>query len=201
MSRDRFPCQPQVFVRLALPERGSLLERQLGRDVSRERVVRRRLICDQVEWLSTSCQLGKDDGGVSKQSDRERPSFGRRRAHPSQRVFQRVCGLVQIPGLEPSLDAGRIDLDAQDRGPTHRRCEWLSAPHPTETSRQDRPARQIRGSEVLLTGRGERLVRALQDPLRPDVDPRPRRHLSVHRQAKRFEAAELLPRRPPRHDQ
>src|SRR5690242_4622519 len=42
----------------------------------------------------------------------------------------------------------------------------------------------------------ERLVGALQDPLTADVDPRPGRHLSIHRETETFELAELLPRRP-----
>ena len=46
----------------------------------------------------------------------------------------------------------------------------------------------------------ERLVRALQDALRADVDPRARRHLAVHRQTHRLEAAELLPGRPLGHE-
>ena len=47
---------------------------------------------------------------------------------------------------------------------------------------------------------GEALVRALQDPLCADVDPRARRHLAVHREAQRLEPAELLPRAPLRHE-
>ncbi len=47
---------------------------------------------------------------------------------------------------------------------------------------------------------GEALVRALQDPLGADVDPRARRHLPVHRQPERLEPAELLPRRPFGHE-
>src|SRR5215831_11039229 len=42
----------------------------------------------------------------------------------------------------------------------------------------------------------ERLVRALQNALAADVDPRPRGHLPVHRETETFELAELLPRRP-----
>jgi hypothetical protein len=54
---------------------------------------------------------------------------------------------------------------------------------------------------VLLAGRRERLVRALQDPLRPDVDPASGGHLAEHRQPLRLEATELVPGRPPRHEQ
>ena len=49
--------------------------------------------------------------------------------------------------------------------------------------------------------RGERLVGPLKDPLRSDVDPGPRGHLPVHRQAGVLEPAEFLPRRPARHDE
>ena len=49
----------------------------------------------------------------------------------------------------------------------------------------------------MLAGRlGEGLVGALQDPLRPDVDPRPGGHLAVHHQALPLELAEDLPGRP-----
>ena len=49
--------------------------------------------------------------------------------------------------------------------------------------------------------RRESLVGALEDPLRADVDPRPRGHLPVHRQTRGLELAELLPRRPFRHEE
>ena len=49
----------------------------------------------------------------------------------------------------------------------------------------------------MLAGRlGERLVGALQDPLRPDVDPGAGGHLAVHHQAGLLELAEDLPGRP-----
>ena len=46
----------------------------------------------------------------------------------------------------------------------------------------------------------EALVGALHDALGADVDPRPGGHLPVHRQPEVLEAAELLPRRPLRHE-
>ena len=54
---------------------------------------------------------------------------------------------------------------------------------------------------MLLARGGERLVRALQDPLRADVDPGAGGHLAEHRQPERLEPAELVPRRPARHEQ
>ena len=63
-----------------------------------------------------------------------------------------------------------------------------------------RPA-QVGRAEMLLAGRRERLVRALEDPLGADVDPAPGGHLPVHRQAQGLEPPELVPRRPARHEQ
>ena len=53
-----------------------------------------------------------------------------------------------------------------------------------------------RAAEALGGDGGERLVRALQDALRADVDPRAGGHLPVHRQAELLQPAELRPRRP-----
>src|SRR5205814_5631735 len=55
--------------------------------------------------------------------------------------------------------------------------------------------------EVRSRDRRERLVRALQDPLRADVDPRPGGHLPVHSQTGILEPTEFVPRRPARDDQ
>ena len=101
----------------------------------------------------------------------------------------------------PPLDPRRVDLDAEDH-PTSQRCrQRLGAPHPAEAGREDRPAAQVRSPEVLLPSRRERLVRALQDPLRADVDPAAGRHLPEHRQTLRLEPPELVPGRPARDEQ
>ena len=53
---------------------------------------------------------------------------------------------------------------------------------------------------VLASCFRERLVRALDDSLRADVDPRARRHLAEHHQPLAVELVEVLPRRPFRHE-
>ena len=85
--------------------------------------------------------------------------------------------------------------------PAMRRGERLRPAHAAEAGGQDRPAGQGRLAEVLLRRGRERLVGALEDSLRADVDPRPGRHLAEHRQPLRLEPAELVPRRPARHEQ
>ena len=58
-----------------------------------------------------------------------------------------------------------------------------------------------RAVELLARDRRERLERALEDPLRADVDPRAGRHLAVHRQALGLEPPERLPVGPVGHEQ
>ncbi len=70
--------------------------------------------------------------------------------------------------------------------------ERLGAAHAAQPRGQrDRPGQ--RAAEPLVRDRGERLVRALQDALGADVDPRAGRHLAVHDQPHLLELAELLP--------
>ena len=68
-------------------------------------------------------------------------------------------------------------------------------PIPPSPAVSDEPPAQ-RAAEVLAGQLGERLVRALEDPLGPDVDPGPGGHLAVHHQALALELAEDAPRSP-----
>src|SRR3989454_7929541 len=75
--------------------------------------------------------------------------------------------------------------------------ERLGSTHPAEP-RGENKASGERSPEVLLRAGPKRLVGALEDPLRPDVDPRARRHLTVHREPHRFVLPEILPVAPRR---
>ena len=198
---DRLAGQAEVRLGIARAQRLGLLERHLGGHVARERIVRGRLVGHEVEVLAARRELRKDARRVREQSDRERSPLGCGAAHPVERVVERIRDLVQVARLEPPLDAARVDLDAEDRRTRHRRGERLRAAHPTEAGGEDRPAAEVRRAEVLLTCGRERLVRPLQDPLRPDVDPAPGGHLAEHRQPLRLEPAELVPGRPARHEE
>src|SRR5688572_28770264 len=95
------------------------------------------------------------------------------------------------------MNAARIDLDAEERGAVHGRGERLSPAQAAEAGADDEAPREA-AAEVLVRAGGERLVRALQDALAADVDPRAGGHLAVHGQAEHFETAELIPGRPAR---
>ena len=92
-----------------------------------------------------------------------------------------------------------VDLDADRDAAVHRHRERLGSPHPSEPAGERDRAGQ-RAAEPLGRALGEGLVRALQDPLGPDVDPRPGRHLAVHRESRLLELAEGVPVGPLRHE-
>ena len=71
---------------------------------------------------------------------------------------------------------------------------WAPPMPPRPAVRVTVPRR--RPTEMLARRLGERLVRALEDALGPDVDPRPGGHLAVHHQPASLEVAEVLPGRP-----
>ena len=171
MRGDRDARAPEVLVRIGHPQLVRLVERHPVRHISRQRVVRGGLVGDEIEVLPAPCELGDDVGGVAEQPDRERATSTSRLAHAGERVVERLGRLVEIPRLEPALDPGRVDLDAQDGSARERRRERLRTAHAAEPGGQHRPAGERRRAEVLLPGGGKRLVRALQDPLRADVDP------------------------------
>jgi hypothetical protein len=132
---DRLAGEADVTIRVARAQRVGLLEGHLGGDVPGERVVRRRLIGDEVEVLTASRQLGEDGRCVPEQADRQRAALGGRSAHARESVVEGVRNLVEVARLEPTLDPARVDLDAEDRRAGHRRRERLRAAHPAEALR------------------------------------------------------------------
>ena len=121
--------------------------------------------------------------------------------HARHLVLERARRLVEVPRLQPPLDPrqDRPRRRGSRHSPSSRRA---AAPaHAAEAGREDRPPGEVGRAEVPLPRSGEGLVGALQDPLGADVDPAPGRHLPEHRQPCRLEPAELVPGRPPRHEQ
>ncbi len=102
---------------------------------------------------------------------------------------------VDVADLEAAAGPLLVDLDREAHALVHRHGERLRAAHPAEPGRERHRAAQ-RAAEVPARELGERLVGALEDPLRPDVDPRARGHLAVHHQALPLELPEVLPVRP-----
>ena len=114
---------------------------------------------------------------------------------PGERLGRVVGQPVDVADLEPPAGARLVDLDDEAHAVVHRHGQGLGATHAAEARGQGHRAAE-RAAEVLAGRLGERLVRALQDALGPDVDPGARRHLAVHHQAGLLELPEDLPGRP-----
>jgi hypothetical protein len=198
---DRRARTSHVLVRIGRAQCRRFVDREPLRDVPGQRIVRGGLVGDEIEVLAARRELRNEVRRVAEQPDRQRAAVACRAPDARQRVVERIGGLVEIPRLQTALDPLRVDLDAEDRRAGHRPRERLRAAHAAEAGGKDRPAAQVRRVEVLLAGGGERLVRALQDPLAADVDPGAGGHLAVHRQALGLEPPELVPGRPLRHEQ
>ena len=156
------------------------------------------LVGHHVESLAAAHELGLDLGSVADQGDGERlPAFGGRPG-PGQRLIGRLGEAVHVAHVEAPAGPVRVDLDADGHALVHRHGQRLGATHAAEAGRQGHPPPQ-RAAEVLASQLGERLVRALEDALRGDVDPRPGGHLAVHRQALPLELAEDVPGGPLAH--
>ena len=112
-------------------------------------------------------------------SGRSRPRWSRR----SRR------GSASRPGARRA--DGSTSMHERD-AVVHRDRQRLGTTHPAQPGGQRDRARQ-RSAELAPADLGEALVRSLQDALGADVDPRPGRHLAVHREAECLEPAELVP--------
>ena len=85
-------------------------------------------------------------------------------------VVERARDLVTVAAFQPFFDPCWIDLDAQKDCAVHRRGEWLRASHSAKTTAENKFSLE-RAVEVLATGRGKSLERALHDSLAADVNP------------------------------
>ena len=117
-------------------------------------------------------------------------SIARRRGRPPLVAVARSRGRL-------SRRAG-VHVGAQEGGPGHGDRQWLGAAHPPQTPGHERagPGGSRRDPNSRPAALGEGLVRPLEDPLRPDVDPRAGCHLAVHREAERLQPGGTRPTSP-----
>ncbi len=97
------------------------------------------------------------------------------------------------------LQPGFVHIDADNSATVHGDRERLRAAHPTTAGGQRESAGE-RAVEPFLSDRRESLVRALQDALGADINPRTRGHLPVHGQPEVLQPAELRPVGPVRYE-
>ena len=157
--------------------------------------MRRRLVGDDVDRRIAVEQRREDVRGIADKADRQRPLGISRLDRQRERLVD-VGGLgVEVAVGDAPVDAALVAVDADRNALVHGHRERLGATHAADAcGERDRPGQGA--AELLLRNRAERLVCALQDALRADVDPRACGHLAVHRQPRRLQLAELLPIRP-----
>ena len=154
------------------------------------------LVGDEVEPLAGRGPGGLDLGGVADERDAERLARPRPPSRAQAQRLGRVAGQpVDVADVEPPAGPRLVDLDGDADALVHGHGQRLGTAHPAEPGGQGHGPAQ-RAAEVLARRLGERLVGALQDALRPDVDPRAGGHLAVHHQPGLLELAEVPPRSP-----
>ena len=174
---------------------GGLRRREPARHVRPQRVVRRRLVGDDVELDTVVEKPGDNVGRVAQERDRARPV--RIQVRGERVVVFRDD--VHPAVTQAAARRARVDLDDERAPAVPRHAEALRAAHSAQAGGEHAPPRE-RAAEVGLRDRAEGLVGKAEDALRADVEPPGRGHLPVHRQARVLEPAERVLVRPGRHD-
>jgi hypothetical protein len=161
--------------------------------------MRRCLVGHHVRADAAADQLGEDVGGIAEQADGQRRLFAAAVLDHGERLVE-IAGLrIEIARAQPHLDAARLALHGEAGGARHGRGERLRAAHAAEAGGEDPSAGEVTAI-VAPADLDEGLVSALNDALRPDIDPGAGRHLAVHHQALAVEFVEVVPGRPMRHE-
>ena len=194
MSGHRLARTADELLRIALQQfLGRIFAQVVGQ--VRERIMRTRLVGDDVRGESHRKQLGEQVGCIANEADAQSPTLGLGLGASRDCVLEGISNLVEVSSFEATVHAPCVHVDAQCDTVVHRHRKWLSTAHAAE-SRGQRDGAGQRASELAARDLGKALIRPLQDSLGADVDPRPGRHLAIHRETRSFEAAELVPVRP-----
>ena len=139
-----------VHARLPLAQGERIGQRDLGRDIAAERIVRGRLVGHDIEPFPSPRPFGLDFRRVAHKSDRERLAVGRCPARERKCLIGRFRKAVDIADLESPPRSSRVDLDTDGGAAVHRDGQGLSATHATESGRQGQAAAQ--GPVEMLAG-------------------------------------------------
>src|SRR5690606_21907188 len=126
-------------------------------------------------------EIGKYLGGIAEHANRDRLLLLAGLVDNGQRLIEVLRLHIEIAGAQPHLDAARLTFDREQRRTRHGRGQRLRAAHAAQTRGENPFAGKI-AAIVSAADLDERLVGALHDALRADVNPRPGRHLAVHHQ-------------------
>ena len=100
MPGDRLRGASQVLIGVGRAQRRGPFHVEPLRHVARQRVVRRRLVRDEVERLAAAGQLRDDVGRIADQPDREPAPVRRGLADEAQRLVERIGRTVEVARRE-----------------------------------------------------------------------------------------------------
>ncbi len=165
------------------------------RHIAIERIVGARLVGDNIYLNAAANDFRQHIGAVPDESDRKRSAIAARGLAKPERLVQILSKCVAIARFDPPQDPAAIDVDGEDHSVIQSDGERLSPTHAAHATGDNELVLQS-AAEVPLGKRGEGLKRALQNSLRPDVDPGACGHLAVHHQAFAIELVEVVPSGP-----
>ena len=184
--------------RVAVPALLPLGDAPAAGQVAVQRVVSGGLVGHDIGPHASPHQLGENVRRIAQQPDRHGPAFRAGGLDDPQGLVQIRRLHVQITRAQPHLDPARLALHGQHAGARHRCRQRLRAAHATEPGGQN-PAALEAAAIMLPAGLHEGFIRALNDSLAADINPRPGGHLPIHHEAPPIEFVEMLPGRPMRH--
>ena len=156
------------------------------------------LVGKQIGDNAAAREFRDDVRAIAHQSHRHGMLLAHRILENADRFIQRIDADVAVACADAALDALRVNFDAEEGGAVQRGGQRLRSTHAAHAARHHQFAGQV-AAEVLLRGGGEGFIGALENALRADVNPTPRRHLAVHHQAQALELAEFFPGGPVAH--
>src|SRR5918993_2000450 len=159
---------PHIPLRIALPQFGGLIQRVPSGDVAAERVVGRGLVGDRVR-LEAPLQEGREHlRRVAGHPDGDSLSVALRLLGALHGCAEVVYPLIEVAGLYATVDAVRVNLNAEGHALVHGDGEGLGAAHPSQPGGEADASLQ-RPAEALFGHGGKGLVGTLEDALSTDI--------------------------------
>ena len=181
-----------VLLRILLPQLQRRFERHPIRHIPAQRIVRAGLIRQHIRHHAALRQFRNHVRAIAYQPDGSRFALAHRVFQNAQRFVERSHQHVAVTGLQPLLDALRINVNSQERRAIHRGRQRLRSTHAAHAAADHKLALQV-AAKMFFCRRRKRLVRSLQNSLRADVNPASRGHLPVHHQARAVQFVEFVP--------
>ena len=130
----------------------------------------RRLVCDDIGNDAALREFRVHIGGIADQTDGFRRAALNVLFHERHGFFEVIHDHIHIADRATAFGAFGVHFHDQPHTFVHGDRERLSAAHATESRREDELAFE-RSPAFELGKRAKGFVRALQDPLRADIDP------------------------------